>query len=154
MLEERARIRRLLWRWGRVMEYCAARQREIEGFKDIARAARDLPPIRITGLPGSKQPGDPTARMAARANELAERYDGTINKLIADCDRELAFMRAMDDLINRLPGEQQRILDLRYKQGWNWDYIALKTCFSVQHTKYLEAAAVDEIGTGIEVKTF
>lgn len=154
MNEERKPVRRLLWRWGRVMEYCAARQREIEGFQEIARAARDLPPVRLTGMPGSKAPGDPTARLAFRAEELAMRYDVTINKLIADCDRELAFKAAMDAVISDLPGEQQHILDLKYKQGWNWDYIALKMCFSVQHAKRLEAVAVDKIGESIKVDTF
>ena len=134
------------------MEYCAARQREIEGFQEIARAARDLPPVRLTGIPGGKAPGDPTARLAFRAEELAMRYDVTINKLIADCDRELAFKAAMDDIIKDLPMEQQRILEMRYKQGCNWAFIAFKMCFSEQHVRRLETLIVDSLGERIEVE--
>lgn len=153
MTTERKPIRRLLWRWGRVVEYCAARQREIEGFQEMANAARDLQPRKLTGMPSDKKRGDPTVLLAIRAEELASRYDATINRLMADCDRELAFKAAMDNLIDRLPGEHQKILDLRYKQGCNWAFIAFKMCFSEIHVKRLEAEAIDRIEPDIEVDT-
>lgn len=152
MTEMRKPVRRLLWRWGSVMERCAAMQREIEGFQEMAQAARDLPPVRVTGVPGNKNPGDPTGRMALRAAELADRYDSIITRLIADCDKELAFKDAMDALINQLLSEQQRILDLRYKQGWNWNYIAFKMCFSPQHVRRIETAAVEKLADNVKVE--
>ena len=154
MNEERRAIRRLLWKWGQVMEYCAARQREIDGFQEIANAARDLPPVRLTGLPGSKTPSDMTGMLAIRAEELAKQYDGIIKQLMADCDKALKFKSAMDDIISQLSMEQQKILELRYKQGCKWTFIAFKICSSERRIRRLEEQAVDQLGPYIKVDRF
>ena len=134
------------------MEYCAARQREIDGFREISKAVRDLPPAKITGLPGRKEPGDPTGTIAIRAEELARRYDSIIQNLIDDCEKALAFKRAIDEIIWELPVDQQQILELRYQQGHNWTFIAFKRCYSEQHVRRLETDAVDIIATKIQVE--
>lgn len=151
-MTDRKAIRRLLWRWGRVLEYCAARQREIAGFLALIDEAAEMGPPPAGGAAGRSGPGDPTGRTAVRMEELIRRYRGEVARLMAACDREMAFMAAMDAVIDELPGEQRRVLELRYKQGARWEYIALKMCFSVQHIKRLEAIAVDEIGKNISIR--
>lgn len=151
-MTDRRSIRRLLWRWGRVLDYCAARQREIAGFLMLIDEAAEMGPPPAGGAAGRSGPGDPTGRAAVRMEELIRRYRGEVARLMAACDREMAFMAAMDAVIDELPGEQRRVLELRYKQGARWEYIALKMCFSVQHIKRLEAISVDEIGGNISIR--
>lgn len=151
-MTDRKAIRRLLWRWGRVLDYCAARQREIAGFLMLIDEAAEMGPPPAGGAAGRSGPGDPTGRAAVRMEELIRRYRGEVARLMAACDREMAFMAAMDTVLDTLPGEQRRVVELRYKQGCRWEYIALKMCFSVQHIKRLEAIAVDEIGGNISIR--
>ena len=148
-MTDRKAIRRLLWRWGRVLDYCAARQREIAGFMELIRGIEE--PHAIQAGPGKTGPGDPTGRLAVRVDELAARYRSEAQRVLDACDKELAFLKAMDESIAELPGDQRRVLELRYRQGCRWEYIALKMCFSAQHVYRLDAAAVDTLAGIIRV---
>ena len=148
-MTDRKAIRRLLWRWGRVLDYCAERQREIDGFMELIRGIEE--PQAIQAGPGKTGPGDPTGRLAVRVDELAARYRSEAQRVLDACDKELAFLKAMDEAIAELPGDQRRVLELRYRQGCRWEYIALKMCFSAQHVYRLDAAAVDKLAGIIRV---
>lgn len=148
-MTDRKAIRRLLWRWGRVLDYCAERQREIDGFMELIRGIEE--PHAIQAGPGKTGPGDPTGRLAVRVDELAARYRSEAQRVLDACDKELAFLKAMDEAISELPGDQRRVLELRYRQGCRWEYIALKMCFSAQHVYRLDAAAVDKLAGIIRV---
>lgn len=150
-MTDRKAIRRLLWRWGRVLDYCAERQREIDGFMELIRGIEE--PHAIQAGPGKTGPGDPTGRLAVRVDELAARYRSEAQRVLDACDKELAFLKAMDEAIAELPGDQRRVLELRYRQGFRWEYIALKMCFSAQHVRRLDAAAVDKLAGIIRVDT-
>lgn len=134
------------------MDYCAARQREIAGFMALIDEAAEMGPPPPGWGAGRSGPGDPTGRAAMRMDELIRRYRGEVNRLTAACDREMAFMAAMDTVLDTLPGEQRRVVELRYKQGCRWEYIAVKMCFSVQHVKRLEAAAIAVVGENISIQ--
>ena len=151
-MTDRKSIRRLLWRWGRVLDYCAARQREIAGFLALIDEAAEMGPPPAGGAAGRSGPGDPTGRAAVRMEELIRRYRVEVARLMAACDREMAFMAAMDAVLDQLPGDQRRVVELRYKQGCRWEYIAVKMCFSVQHVKRLEAAAIAVVGENISIQ--
>ena len=49
-MTDRKAIRRLLWRWGRVLDYCAARQREIAGFLALIDEAAEMGPPPAGGI--------------------------------------------------------------------------------------------------------
>lgn len=151
-MTDRKAIRRLLWRWGRVLEYCAARQREIAGFLALIDEAAEMGPPPAGGAAGRSGPGDPTGRAAVRMEELIRRYRVEVARLMAACDREMAFMAAMDTVLDTLPGEQRRVVELRYKQGCRWEFIAVRMCFSVQHVKRLEFIAIEAIGENISIR--
>lgn len=153
-MTDRKAIRRLLWRWGRVLEYCAARQREIAGFMTLIDEAAEMGPPPPGWGAGRSGPGDPTGRAAMRMDELIRRYRGEVNRLTAACDREMAFMAAMDEVLDQLPGDQRRVVELRYKLGHRWEYIAIKLCFSVQHVQKLDCKAVDFIADRTKVEIF
>lgn len=149
-MTDRKEIRRLLWRWGRTLDYCAERQQEIDGFMELLRGIEE--PAAIQPGPGRTGPGDPTGRLAVRVEELAARYRGEAQRMLEACDKELAFHRAMDEAIAVLPGDQRRVIELRYRQGCRWEYIALKMCFSSQHVRRLDAEAVDTLAGMIRVE--
>lgn len=153
-MTDRKSIRRLLWRWGRVLDYCAARQREIAGFLALIDDAAGMGPPPPGWGAGRSGPGDPTGRAAMRMDELIRRYRGEVNRLTAACDREMAFMAAMDEVLDQLPGDQRRVVELRYKLGHRWEYIAIKLCFSVQHVQKLDCKAVDFIADRTKVEIF
>ena len=153
-MTDRKAIRRLLWRWGRVLDYCAARQREIAGFMALIDEAAGMGPPPPGWGAGRSGPGDPTGRAAMRMDELIRRYRGEVNRLTAACDREMAFMAAMDEVLDQLPGDQRRVVELRYKLGHRWEYIAIKLCFSVQHVQKLDCKAVDFIADRTKVEFF
>lgn len=121
----------------------AARNRGVYGAD--RRGGGDGPAATWLGR-RAKRAGDPTGRAAMRMDELIRRYRGEVNRLTAACDREMAFMAAMDEVLDQLPGDQRRVVELRYKQGARWEYIALKMCFSAQHVKRLESLAIEAIG--------
>lgn len=151
-MTERKAIRRLLWRWGRVLEYCAARQREIAGFMALIDEAAEIGPPPMGASTGRSGPGDPTGRAAVRMDELISRYRGEVSRLMGSCDREMEFMSAMDAVLDQLPGDQRRVIELRYKHGCRWEYIAVKMCFTVHHVQKLDCKAVDTIAESIQVE--
>ena len=151
-MTDRKSIRRLLWRWGRVLDYCAARQREIAGFLALIDEAAEMGPPPPGWGAGRSGPGDPTGRAAMRMDELIRRYRGEVNRLTVACDREMAFRAEMDEVLDQLPGDQRRVVELRYKLGHRWEYIAIKLCFSVQHVQKLDCKAVDTIAESIQVE--
>ena len=150
-MTERPQMRRLLWRWGRILEYCANKQREMQEFQDMIDAQAGLSVPTLTGMPQGGKAGNPTERAAIRLTELTDQYMRTIADLAEDCDIELKFKRAMDRLIKKLPGEQQKVLELRYKGGHAWVYVALRMCFSEIRAKEIEAAAVDALMPDIDI---
>ena len=151
-MTDRKAIRRLLWRWGRVLDYCAARQREIAGFMTLIDEAAGIGPAPLDGNARKSGPGDPTGRAAIRMDELVSRYRGEVARLLEACDKEMAFLGAMDAVLDSLPGEQRRVIELRYKQGCRWEYIAVKMCFTVHHVQKLDCKAVDTIAESIQVE--
>ena len=151
-MTDRKAIRRLLWRWGRVLDYCAARQREIAGFMTLIDEAAGIGPAPLGGNTRKSGPGDPTGRAAIRMDDLISRYRGEVARLLDACDKEMAFLGAMDAVLDSLPGEQRRVIELRYKQGCRWEYIAVKMCFSVHHVQKLDCKAVDIIAESIQVE--
>ena len=67
-------------------------------------------------------------------------------------NQNAVLMAAMDAVIDELPGDQRRVVELRYKQGCRWEFIAVRMCFSVQHVKRLEAAAIAVVGENISIQ--
>lgn len=154
MLEHRKTIRRLLWRWGRVQEFCAARQREIEGFQELMDEAADLQPPQTSGMPGGNLPGRPTEKAMLRAAATADKYRQTIDRIQKAIAKELDFKEVMDEAINELSLLQQRVLELRYVNGFRWDFIAFKISAAEQTARSIETNAVEILSEKIKVERF
>lgn len=149
-MTNRATVRRLLWRWGRVAEFCTAKTREIEFFAEKLEASRGLTGYVADGQPHGSEVSDPTARAALRMESILQSYADLVDGIAQDIEQETAFKRSMDELINALPHEQRRVLELRYVDGHQWVFIGMKMCMDETTAKRMEARAVDEIMQHIE----
>ena len=148
-------LRRLMYRWGRALEFCAAKQKEIEGLSQLIDGARGLPGIRLDGFPGGATPGDPTAAAAARVEEIVKRYIEAIEWTTEAIDRELSFKRAMDEVMQKeLTGEQRRILTMRYQDCNQWLYISIRMNMAESTVYRLEAQALGKIKDCVKVESF
>ena len=153
-MTDRSQMRRLLWRWGRSMEYCKTKQREMEDYQDMADAQRGLASQQMTGMPHGSAISKPTERAAVRMNGLADVYAMRAADLAGDCETEMRFTRIMDELIEELPSEHQKVLELRYKGGHGFQFIAFKMNYSADRAKHIDAEAVDRLRQCVEVSTF
>ena len=142
--EERRRIRRLLWRWGRVTAYCARRQRDIEDFQQLIARATDIHPQALTGMPHGSAISDPTERAASMVAQLKERYETRIEGLTADINEELRFSDAMDVAMQSLDGKEAAIVELKYKREYSTERISTATHYSASRIEQIERGAVDK----------
>jgi hypothetical protein len=126
----------------------------MQGFQDRLDEHREISSSELTGMPHSPSPGNPTARVAAQLLEVSARYREIMGYLAEDCEKELRFKEFMDSNIDELPREYQKILELRYKAGHQWPFIALKMCYSVDRAKHIDYEAVEKLRQRIEVSTF
>jgi hypothetical protein len=151
---DRHEIRRLLWRWGRALEFVTAKQRELEGWQDRIEAQRDLSAPILSDMPKAHHPGNPTERAALKLNIITAQFEEVVKGICSDIEAETRFKRIMDELIGNLSGEQQKVLQLRNQDGHAWEFIALKMCYSVDRAKHIDAEAVEILIPQIEVSTF
>lgn len=139
--EERRKIRRLLWKWGRVTEYCAHRHRDMIEYIELMDAVGDIKPQTLSGMPHGTDVGNPTERLA----ELRMRYAERIDCLSREIDKELRLSHDIDELIAELEPIEQTILDLRYKGGKSYMGIADELNYCERQVKRTEYEAIEKL---------
>jgi DNA-directed RNA polymerase specialized sigma24 family protein len=147
----RAAIRRLLWRWGRVQEFCKSKERELEFYADKLESSRDLSGRTMDGMPRGGETSDPTARAALSMEGIIDCYAELVDKIRGAIYQELEFKKAMDEVIDELPHEQRRIIELRYLDGHQWVFIAMKMCMDDSTARRMEVNAVDSLSPKIDI---
>lgn len=147
MKSDRALVRRMLWQWGSTMDRVRNMQADIRGLHDLIDGLRTPSGVqRITGMPGSGQVGDPTARTAERAMELTRTYHEAADIIEARIKDALRLKRAVDDAVAaRLTPIQSQVVTMRYQGGHGWEYIALKLAYAESLVRQREAEAVDNL---------
>ena len=147
--EERQRIRRLLWRWGRVTTYCARRHGDILAFKELIESVSDVRPQDMTGTPKGTTFSDPTVRSAERMAMLEELYNERIAELTDGIEHELLFAGSMDDAMRELSPVEAAVIDLRYKRQLSYEKIADELNYSKRNVEQIEGAAITKIEKNI-----
>ena len=151
--DERRNIRRLLWRWGRVTEYCARRQHDIEEYNSLMENVADIKPQQLTGMPHAGTISDTTQRAAMQLSGLKERYEERVSELVDEIRKELALASAIDGAMQTLNAKEQAVIDLRYKKTRQYEQIAKSTGYAEDHVKKVEREAVDKLGELIKIET-
>lgn len=149
--EQRRKIRRLLWRWGRVTEYCARRHHDIEEYNSLIESAADIKPQQLTGMPHSGKTTDTTQSAAMQLSGLKERYEERVSELVEEIRKELALASAIDSAIQVLNAKEQAVIDLRYKKTRQYEQIAKSTGYAEDHVKKMEREAVDKLSELIKI---
>lgn len=149
---DRKKVRRLLWRWGRVTAYCARRHKDIIEFTELIENVGDIKPQVITGMPRGGGKSDPTQLSAARLAMLKERYSERICDLQTDVEKELRFCTAMDEALKVLDVTETAVIELRYKRGMQYPEIAKETNYSDAQVENIERGAVDKLRERILVE--
>jgi len=148
---ERAAVRRLLWRWGRFAEFCDARQRELDFYADKLESSRDLGGRVMDGQPHGSGISDPTARVALSMDRIIDSYAELVEKIGASIENEKRFKLTIDELINALPREQRRIIELRYIDGHQWAFIGMKMVMDERTAQRLDEKAVEALIPAITI---
>jgi len=150
---ERKRIRRLLWRWGRVTAYCARRHRDISDFEELIAGVADVRPQVITGMPHGGAISNPTERSAEQLSKLKERYAEKVADLWADIAEELDFADAMNDAMSNLCPIELAVVEYRYKHERRMKDVASELNYCIAQIENIERGAVDKLRDLIKIES-
>lgn len=153
-MEDRRRIRMLLWEWGRVpvmLDELADRMKGAAGrlrglYEDATGGGQ-----RLDGLPRSTVPGDPVYRAVERLDRMRELCAQEI-EACEERARELTRWRdAMDAAIDDLAAEAREIVRMRYQKGHTWAYVGIKMHMDEATARRIEREACDRLAEVIGV---
>ena len=111
------------------------RLQSLEQQKEQLRAAVTNMTQRLTGMPSGGDGHDRMMAFVARLDELETRFA----ELIAEqAETRLRVERAL----LQLPEQQERVLRLRYLEGYSWRRIAYRTHYDERHLRRIHDAAL------------
>lgn len=76
--------------------------------------------------------------LAAEAKELRDTSPQKAEQIAA-------ILRDIDARLDALPSDQRRLLRMRYVQGWRWEKIAQKMCYSRSEVFRIHGRALDNL---------
>ena len=115
--EERRQMKQKLFRWGRTVDFCRNKQREIEKLQMIIKnylmLEKNVPFL-----------GKKDADCFIEAKQL---YEMEVNKMEEYICKEMKQYSEMERYIEQLNYDEQMFLKLRYQKGHQYDYSAVNT---------------------------
>lgn len=145
------KTRQLLWLWGNTIEYIARKREEEQAFAVWAEDAADvLKAQRITDMPRGGV-GKDFSDVIAELERRRQMYAQAECKIHADIENRIRLKETIDELIEHLKPIQQSVLRLRYQDGHQWDFIALKLVYDESSVRRIETEAVKEISKVIDL---
>lgn len=148
----RKKMRMLMARWGRVADMCEDKIHDVQRFGRLIDDIDGMLCKSDVRVSGGAIP-DPTASAAENLISLKGNYQRVIEDRTQECKNETAFMHSINEVVDELKPEQQRILCLHYKDRKQWNAIARKMSISESHARLIEREALDELTKRITVKT-
>lgn len=135
-----------------ILKYYADIPQRIEIIRRQCTALSDeVDPMRgmgTDGMPRDGTPGDSTAAMACRMDELG------IGDQLRQLERQRAVLLEDQNIIrgqmNRLDSGHNLILTEFYISHKKWHEVQQKVPYSVQHLKYLRNVALAQLGRNLE----
>ena len=149
--QEMNQVKKLLWHWGR------SDKRIVELIEQMRLAKSCIDDLyvighspSIDGMPRSTAMGDPVMREYERIQQARKNFEDEIEA----CEKELLetqrYKAAVNQAINTLPGLEQDIIRMRYKQGHTMVYIAVKCSISERTAYNREASAITALSDRIK----
>lgn len=152
MDKDRQNIRRLLWRWGDVVKFCANQHRELSQYNDLISSATGLKAIKMDGMPHGSVVGRPTECSAERVLRLKEMYEERISWAVEAIDKELRFEAAINDAMACLNQSERAVIDMRYKRKYSFVRIARELKYAEATIKAKEKKAVEKLAKRITIE--
>lgn len=146
---ETRRARGILYRWGRVTETLQGIHQQIRGFEALIADARALGAQRYDGMPGSTEPGDPTAARAAKAMALIDEYHGVMDRLMERAREEAQLKLLVDEHIAQLLPVEQELVRLRYGQRLQWVTVAMRMGYSEDAVRKMDQSVISRLSESI-----
>lgn len=139
------RTRMTLWMWGSTLKFIENARREQQAFLLWANDAADtLKAQRITDMPrGGQAPDmlDVIEHMQHRIEMYREAEKDVENRI----EQRLNLKRKLDAIIDDLPPIQNEVIHMRYQEGRQWEYIALKMNYDERSVRRFDRRAVETI---------
>lgn len=135
-----------------ILKYCADIPRRLSIIRRQCAALDDevdtLKGINMDGMPGGGQPGDSTAAMACKMDDLG------IGDRLRSLERQQALLKSDEALIrgqiDRLDSVHNLILTEYYIDHKKWAEVQVDAGYSIQHLKRLRNVALLAFGRGAE----
>ena len=115
------------------------RKRSCEDKREYIRSQILRVNQQLTGMPPSGQQHDVMAEYAAKLDAIERALTSIIVDLEERCLR-------VDQAVLTLPANEQRIMRLRYVEGYSWKRVAKTTNYSDQSCWRLHLQALDHLG--------
>lgn len=146
------KTRGMLTRLGCAMMEIRRLERRNRQLIDLIREiAPTLQAQRLTGMPRGSGTSDPVARSVEQMEQRRAEYQRELDEHDAEIRQRRAEQGAMDELMRLwLTDLQRQIIDLHYREGRSWEYIAGKLESNYERVRKQEYRAVTKISRRIE----
>jgi DNA-binding NarL/FixJ family response regulator len=146
------KTRGLLSRWGCAMLEIRRMERRSRMLLDLLRdIAPTLKAQCLTGMPHGSGTSDPVTRAVEQMEQRRAEYQGELDAIDREIRQRRAEQESVDELMQRcLTDLQIQIIDLRFREGRTFDYIAGRLNYSEIGVKKQEFKAVSKLSRRIE----
>lgn len=123
---------------------CRDIRREIRQLEDRiadARAAAEMATRLYQHLPGKKSPK--TDKMATNVVKLIDMEANLVEVRL----KLLEQQQRADRLLDKLPAQQKKVMQLRYVDGLKWRDVAKRANYGESHCRRIEKAAMRKMST-------
>lgn len=149
----RARMRSMLWNWGHALNTISGYENDLKVLRQLIVDAQDtLGAQNLDGMPHSGAPGDSVARAVELVEKRKEAYSGAERATMELIEGRLRLKTTMDRHVIELSALEQQIIRLRYQEGKEWVYIALRVNYSEAQARAIETQAIDKLRATSEIK--
>ena len=147
--DDARKIRGILYRWGRVPSTLLDLHQQIRDFECLLDDVRSLGAQQYDGMPGSKEPGDPTAARAAKAIALQEEYQKTIEWLMNRAAEEVRLKTLIDEHLELLSPADQELIRLRYGNRLQWVTVSMRMGYSEEAVRKRDREVILKLSENI-----
>lgn len=142
-----AKTRKMLRRWGCAMMEIRRMERRSRVLLDLLR---DIVPTlqaqQITGMPHAPGASDPVGRAVEQMEQRRAEYQRELDSIDAEIRKRQSEQAMIDDLMRTwLTDLQIQIIDLHYREGRTYEYIAGKLTYYDRYVQKLEEKAVRKL---------
>lgn len=145
--EQMRKTRMMLGRWGCAMMEIRRMERRSRVLLDLLR---DIVPTlqaqQITGMPHAPSVSDPVGRAVEQMEQRRGEYQRELDAIDAEIRQRQSEQAMIDDLMRTwLTDLQIQIIDLHYREGRTFEYIAGKLTYYGRYVQKLEEKAVKKL---------